>query len=88
MPNLKRKSKLFATQSGRSRDPNLGRDPLFADWCSTQCCRIYWLCEPSFCRKKQYTYNCSAYCSLTRRFKTQFYEPAACVSRLLCQWAT
>ena len=26
----------FATQSGRFRDPNLGRDPLFADPCRKQ----------------------------------------------------
>jgi len=31
LANLKCKFKCFATQSKRSRDPNLGRDPQFAD---------------------------------------------------------
>jgi len=31
MTNLKCKFRFFATQNGKSRDPNSGCDPLFAD---------------------------------------------------------
>jgi len=34
MTNLKCNFELFVTQCRRSRDPNLGHDPLFADTCS------------------------------------------------------
>ena len=47
--------------------PPRGGAAHFGNNCSTQCCVIYWPCEPLFCRKKWYTsawFTCKLHCHL------------------------